>query len=95
MDEDTLDLTETQDQVKKIIDSYDEERMQLRLIEVAYIKSKGLDVSAPEADDLFPMGWFEDSDFMKKINIVAEAITTNKTIQETNAYRELSEGKRM
>ena len=88
----TLDLDETVKEVKQIIEDEDSLRMQLRMIEVAYIQGNGLEVESPEADKLFPIDWFEECDYKEKIAIIAEAITEQKKIVETQLYQRRVEG---
>ena len=88
----TLDLNETVSEVKQIIEDEDSLRMQLRMIEVAYIKNHGFEVGSIEADKLFPIDWFEDCDYKDKIAIIAEAITEQKKIIETKLYQRRIEG---
>lgn len=43
--------------------------------------------------DLYPNGWFEDPDYKKQFEILAEAIAENKKIEETKGYGELHKGR--
>lgn len=43
--------------------------------------------------DLYPNGWFEDSDYKKQFEILAEAVAENKKIEETKGYSELHKGR--
>lgn len=67
-------------------------KMQLRLFETIYIKSKGLEVGSDEAMDLFPFGWFTPASYLLKIKSIAEAMEKNIPIIETDAYQGLIEG---
>ena len=83
VEEITMDLTETKNELNQILQEDEKDRMQLRVIEVAYIQKYGYEIGSPEANKLFPLGWFEDCDYNDKIAIIAEAIA-NLSDEATN-----------
>lgn len=92
VEEITMDLTETKNELNQILQEDEKDRMQLRVIEVAYIQKYGYEIGSPEANKLFPLGWFEDCDYNDKIAIIAEAIANDKKIIETKLYQARIEG---
>lgn len=43
-------------------------------------------------DELYPLGWYENKNYRTKIEIMSEAIATNKLIINTEKYQCLVEG---
>ena len=59
-----------------------DDRMALHLMEVAYVKSKGLKVGSDESLNLFPMNWYNSGNFDTKIEALAEAIEKDIDLKE-------------
>jgi len=45
-----------------------------------------------DLDDLFPVGWYEKTNYELKIEIITEAIKTNTLIVNTKSYQKMVEG---
>ena len=52
------------------------------ITEMTYIKER------ENRDDLFPIDWYSSTDYIKKIEILGEAIKKNILIVETEKYKE-------
>lgn len=48
--------------------------------------------SVDNIEDLYPIGWYENNNYMKKIEIITEAIKSNLLIENTLGYKSLIEG---
>ena len=64
------------------------------LLEIKYLKTFGKNVTLNMEDDhdLYPNGWFLNSDYTVKSKILAEAINKKIKIIDTEAYQEIIEG---
>ena len=93
--EDTQDLTEPITDAQNVLGDEEDLKIQLRLLETAYISSQGMEVGDEATDKLFPRDWFEDTDFAIKMKILVDAISDDKTIMETDEYQKMIEGSRM
>ena len=78
----------------KLSEEEEKLKMNLRMLEVGYINSQGMQVGEEATNQLFPMGWFEDSNFELKAKIVVSAILQKKKIVEIPEYQQLVEGVR-
>lgn len=74
----------------------DNVRLAYQIMEVKYIKAMGREVSwdINKNSDLFPFDWFSNSNYVKKANILAEAIEKKCLIMETLGYLDIIEGVR-
>ena len=45
-----------------------------------------------DLEDLFPIGWYEKSNYELKIEIISEAIKRNTLIVNTKSYQKMIEG---
>jgi len=64
------------------------------IMTVKYIKAMRREVSKdPKVNsDLYPTYWFTNKDYIKKTNILAEAIEKKCLISETKGYLDIIEG---
>ena len=78
------------------IDKINDKEFVCRMLETKYIRAMGREVSwkIGENSDLYPAGWFSNSDYIKKAEILAEAIEKKCLIIETSKYLEVIEGVR-
>ena len=60
------------------------------LMELSY--QKHFSGKYENVDELYPLGWYENNNYKTKIEIISEAITTNKLIVNTEKYQFLVEG---
>lgn len=69
------------------------EKFLYRIVEIDYIKTMGREVSDDRKvnQDLFPFGWFSNTDYDKKIAILDEAIQKKVLIKNTNLYKDFIE----
>ena len=44
-----------------------------------------------DIDVLYPQGWYENKNYKEKIEIITEAIKTNKIISKTKRYKNIVE----
>ena len=70
-----------------IIQTIDEKKEILHLLESVYINCHGLDANDKKAASLFPNDWYIDDNYEEKTIIVAEAIQKEVLIEETQEYQ--------
>lgn len=70
------------------------EKLICQVMEIRYVKSRGRELSLePMANkDLYPTNWFLNTNYKKKIEILAEAIELGLLIIDTPKYQENIEG---
>ena len=69
------------------LESIDEVKSMLRMLEVAYIEQNGLDVNDEKSNSLFPEDWGIDNNNEEKIDILIAAIDKNEIIVNTDKYQ--------
>lgn len=70
------------------------DEMIYKMMEINYIKAMGREVSSNpiDNDDLYPLDWFSNQNYRKKIDILTEAIDKKILIIDTEGYNEIIEG---
>lgn len=70
------------------------DEMIYKMMEINYIKAMGREVSSNpiDNDDLYPLDWFSNQNYRKKIDILTEAIDKKILIINTEGYNEIIEG---
>lgn len=61
------------------------------MMEISYIKAHNRDVKN-DNNDLFPLGWYQSTNYVLKSQILLEAINNKIDIIDTQKYQELLEG---
>ena len=69
------------------LESIDEVKSMLRMLEVAYIEQNGLDVNDEKSNSLFPEDWGIDNNNEEKIDILIAAIDKEEIIVNTDEYQ--------
>lgn len=70
------------------------DEMVYKMMEINYIKAMGRKVTSNplDNDDLYPLDWFSNQNYRKKIDILTEAINKKILIIDTEGYNEIIEG---
>jgi len=70
------------------------DEMVYKMMEINYIKAMGREVTSNplDNDDLYPLDWFTNQNYRKKIDILTEAIDKKILIINTEGYNEIIEG---
>ena len=78
--------------IEEIDEDISQDRFNCVMLETMYLKRFDREPT-DDNSDLYPNDWFEDPDYKKQFEILAEAIAENKKINETKGYNELHKGR--